>query len=872
MVAEIADDGRTVVGVVRYSIPNPGPEPLDELLLVLYPRTLSERDPVLTDLTFPRVYPERFSPADLELLDADGAPLILEPWPVSGIPDGSYAWMPLDPPVPPGERAEVELTFRTTVPQRFGTFGHYRWMVALNGGWLPRVAPRGDDGRWAPGAPLEPVDWDLDLSYPADHGAVINGAVSAGLGSDGGAAGLGTALFGVGHARYRGRARFLTVVLHRDMQVTTVDSPSGALVYVGRPPSDRQQQDLALVADNALGLLHEFELPEASDGAVVVEVPLRWRLVEHGEGCVLVSDRYLENDPTLRRFATTQLARAVITDRLRPAVERREARADAPAIAEAVAWALLPRYLERRYRFNPTAEELLRPLDFIPSVEQFLYAPQYPFHDEFLNNPYQYDPLHADIRRYHRAGISPRVSLLKVRERVGERTLDGATAAYVASLGDGDGVRYLDVVEARSGVPVRATWDAWEGTFPVLNYRLEVTRERTDEGWHNHIEVHREVLEEGAWAPEVVELRATLPRRGAQRRLRYELTWDGEGDVASWDLVTPRKLGRVSLDPRHKVLEADRDGFILRRDNLDPVPLKIWPYGSFGDINVSNGTFEIYGGLAARPANDNRHLWSLDLYHTERTFVGLGFGYGLYFGRSRDELYLRNRLTLGVGVDVLNQAFSRLPNLIPVVVDGGVGYRYDSRYGGLFPLRGGRFSASLFGGYVHPAALPDPDDPRGYVGGSASGTALLPLHPRVVVAFHGKGGATSATLPHKQMGLGGSGDLRGLPEGHATGHFKLFSAAELRVYAVRDIHLRLPGGRLQGVQLNAFVEAGWVGDGAPRLEEFRWGTGGGVRLHFAWFGLWPACGGLDVAWSPDAPRGNLLPWPVQIYLELGQSF
>jgi len=858
--------------VVRYSVPHDGPEPLDELVLVLYPRTLSQLDPVLSDLTFPRVYPERFSPGDMELLDGDGTPLELQAIPVRGVPDGTFVRLPLDPPVAPGGVAQVELAFRTTVPHRFGTFAHYRWMVALNGGWLPRVAPRAPDGSWTPDAPLPPVDWDLELTYPADHGVVINGQVSAALDGDRGAPGLGSALFGDGRARYRGRARFLTVVLHRDATVTTVDSDSGPLVYVGRPPTDRQQQDLALVADNALGLLREHGVVEASHGTVVVEVPLRWRLVELGEGCVLVSDRYLENDPTLRRFATTQLSRAVMTERLLSAVERRESTADAPAIAEAVSWALLPRYLERRYRFNTTAEELLRPLDFIPSVEQFLYAPRYPFHDEFLNNPYQYDPLHADIRRYHRTGISPRVSLLKVRERVGDQALDGATVDYVASLADAAGPGYLQAIEARSGVSVHATWDAWEDTFPVLNYALEVQREQQGDGWRTHIELHRQVLEEGAWAPEVVQVLATLPARPGEQRTRYELSWDGDGDGTSWQLDTPRRLGRVVVDPRHKVLEADRDGFILRRDNLDPVPLKIWPYGSVGSINVTDGTFSLFAGLAARPANDNRHLWSLDLVHTELTFVGLSFGYGRYFGRSRDELYLRNRVSVGIGVDVLNQAFAATPGLVPTVFDGGIGYRYDSRYGGLFPMRGGRFATSVFGGYVHQTAMPDPDDPPAYIGAAVSGTVLLPFHPRVVLAVRGKGGVTSATLPHKQLVLGGSSDLRGLPERYATGHFKALAALELRVYAIRDINLRMPLGRLQGVQFNTFVEGGWVGDGAPRADELHIGVGGGVRLHYSWFGLWPAHGGIDVAWSPDAPRGNLLPWPVQIYLMLGQSF
>jgi len=50
------------------------------------------------------------------------------------------------------------------------------------------------------------------------------------------------------------------------------------------------------------------------------------------------------------------------------------------------------------------------------------------------------------------------------------------------------------------------------------------------------------------------------------------------------------------------------------------------------------------------------------------------------------------------------------------------------------------------------------------------------------------------------------------------------------------------------------------------------GVGGGIRFQVDTLGIWPASGGIDVAWSPRAPVGNLLPWPVQIYLRVGQSF
>ncbi len=869
--ARVADDGSTVSGTVHVAFHNRGPAPLDHLVLLLYPTRFRRVEPELNDLTFPRVYPGPFDPGDMVLTGAD-----VEPVDFGLAPEGTYVRLPLDEPVEPGGIAEIDLTFETTVPRRFGTFARHQWMVCLNGGWTPQVAARDDDGAWDLEAPPPAADWALELTYAPDLTAAINGATQ---GSDGAAAGAtvaAEALFAPGHLVFQGRARFLTLVLHRGGTVTTVDTAAGPLTYVGQPPTTRQTRDLRRVAEGALGLLRSLGLPGAADGVVVAEAPLRWKLVEQGEGMVLVSDRFLEVDPSFRRFEQTQLARAVMTDRLLPAAEEVEAHRDAPPVAEAVAWALLPRYLASRYRFNPTAQELLRPLDFIPSVEQFLYAPSYPFADEVLNNPYQFDPLRADIRRYHRGGISPRISLLKVKERVGTLSVDAAATAYVRSLG-GDApaaLPFLDRIEADTGGEVRGLWDSWERDLPTMNYRLRVDRQRLgDGGWSTTIGVTREVPDGTPLVRETVEVEATVRAAGRHRpREQIRLRWDGEGDGTRWTLHTRRRIAVVALDPDFELLEIDPAGFLLRADDRVPRRLKVYPYGYVGAISLSDGTFEAMAGLAGRAAFDNHNLFSANAFHSEETMVGVSGVYYRYFGRARDALFRRNRVGLATSMEVLNQRFATVSTAVPLVFTAILSYRYDDSYGSWFPTRGGRLYASVHAGHSVATELPSPGDSPAFVGALLSGSIRLPLHPRLVLALRGKAGVTTATLPHMQLVIGGSDDLRGLPEHYATGHLKGFTCAELRWLPVRDLDWRLPLGRLRGIQLVAFVEAGWVGDGAPRAEEMAAGLGGGLRFHFDALGIWPTAGGFDVGWSPRAPRGNLLPWPVQIYLVVGQSF
>lgn len=901
--AEISDDGSEVRGTATVTYRNAGDDALDHLFLLLYPTRFQTEETALNDLTRPRVFIGRFSGGDMVLEGIE-----TEPVPFDLAPEGTYVRLALGEPLAPGEEMEVELPFVTTVPERFGSFGRHAWMVALNGGWSPMVATRGADGGWDLEAPPPPATWEVDLTYGERWSAVVNGLVQGaagveddhtsglrtaaqkrrraplkpkervdlaereGPGSGGGATGRGDAVFLPGRARVWTEGRFVTLVLHRRGEVTVVDTPEGAVTYVGLRPRRLQRKDLAGTANTALGMLRGLGLPGTARGTVVVEAPLRWRLLEQGEGCVLVTDRYLDQEPFVRRFAQTQLARAMVTDQLLPFAEDVEARREAPAVVEAVSWALLPRYLGLRHRIHLTAQDLLQPLDFLPSVEQFLYAPSYPFADEVLNNPYHYDPLRADIRRFHRGGIGPRTSLLKVKETVGTLSVDAAAVDYVGRLGGEEAAPYLTLLAERSDTDVRALWDPWERHLPTVNYNLEVERERREDGWTTRIRVTKEVPEGAPALPEPVDVRATVPPANGEPRLRHDLRWDGEGGSTEWTLDTARRVKRVQVDPTMKLLEIDRGGFIMRRDNALPPPIKIYPSGLIPSINVTEGTFEAFLGLSGRAAFDNRNLFSGYLSHNEETLLGAGFSYYRYFGRARDALFRRTRVGLHTSLTLLNPLFAEVPGQVPIIPVVTLSYRYADVYGGTFPTRGKYFYTSVHGGYAYAALLSDPDDDRTFVGFSVAGDFLLPFHPSLVLACRGKLGATTANLPHLQKVLGGNSDLRGLPEGFVTGHYKLFGGIELRGLFARDLNVQLPLMRVRGIQGNLFLEGGWVGDGAPQPEEWNWGIGTGVRFHVDWFGLWPANAGFDVAWSPRAPRGNLLPFPVQVYLVLGQSF
>ena len=243
--AEIADDGAQIRGTATIRYLNDGDSDLDHLVLLLYPTRFRTEEEALNDLTRGRVFPGPFSAGDMVLEGVDTEPVVFEL-----APAGSYERLVLSAPLPPGEEAVVELSFVTTIPHRFGSFGRHAWMVALNGGWSPMVAARDAGGGWDLEAPPPLADWEIDLSYGEGWSAVVNGLVQET--SDGvGASGRGEALFQPGRARVWTEGRFASVVLHRRGQVTIVDTPEGPVTYVGLPPNKSQREDMAATVETA---------------------------------------------------------------------------------------------------------------------------------------------------------------------------------------------------------------------------------------------------------------------------------------------------------------------------------------------------------------------------------------------------------------------------------------------------------------------------------------------------------------------------------------------------------------------------------------------------------------------------------------------
>ncbi len=865
--ARIEKGGTGIHGTVSVSFTNGAATPLDHLLFLLHGRKFSQPDPELSDLIFDRTYPRGFSAGNLEWVDAvdeDGNPLppgqtLSKPLGAEGPPLRCFWAQPLLQPLLPGESITLLIAFRTQIPERYGTFGRVKERLTATGGWFPMVAPRDGEGRWTPSEPAPTARMAAAVVAPPGWQILLNGQGQE------------------QRVVWTGRAPHLSLVAGPKLPFRDRMTEGGGYryYYLGLPPSRDEWKDLDGVIGASLLTLSQLAPGHPSVPLRVVEAPLRARLTEPSEGMVLVSDWLFHATPVARVFEEPYLAQAVMQERIASVVREAERSFLAPLLAEGVSFWLLPRFRKVRNPLLPP-QELVRPLGVLPDSDSLLTSPPFPFADEFVNNAFAWDPLRDDVTRYTHSRMGGRVIFHKLESQVGSASLRSATEAYVTSLlASGVTIPFLSLLQSRTGASVLDLVEEWNRPHPFIDYSVQkVRRGRDEEGPFSKVTVRRDVLGQDTLPTDRVPLRIRLLAPPGRRTPTVWLSWEGKGQGEERTITLREELRHVqevAVDPRGTVLEVDEDRVSLRTNNRMPRMLALSPFVGILSVDVTSGDFDGYAGVLLRRHRETRQAIYVELSHSPEILVGLGVGYNRYFGKKTDGSFRRNRVSVLLEASLLNARYAQIFSN-PFSVGGQLGYLFESRRSALFPTRGFRFSLVAFGGYDvsrDDASLGEPGD---YLGIQAEAVGMARLHPDQVLALRGKAGWMRGQLEHRQFSLGGADDLRGLPAGFARGTGKIFAALEWRHVFFRDVDIPLPLGRLRGMQGTLFAEAGWVGNKDPLPQEWRYGLGYGLRFYVAGFGVLPLMGGFDVAWSPWAPEGNLLPIPVQLYLVAGQTF
>ncbi len=905
---------RRIVGTTTLTLSNPTSAALSEIRIFRYPDHYDDR-PALDDLLWERVYPALWEPGRLEIglvqvEEASGVRTSTEALPVDGavVPISRIS---LPSPLQPGAAVRVVIPFVTSIPRKYGTFGEFRGVLTASGGWHPLPVALTDSGEWLHDALPPPATWDVRLDVPRTSGVILGDGVlppdsGSTAGTGGGAGWVGTSSHqsvppdafvpDAGRAlevieqgpdrsvRYRAVGdRFVGLTTRTSFHQRNIPLEDGStLTFVGRPLGQAQVRWLKGAAESSRRTLVELGVPIEPAGLLLIEAPLRRKLVELGDHSLYVSDRFLEADFLFWRYHDVHLARAILALELEPGVLAREAPRQADLTLHGVSWALVEDYLRTRWRNHTNLRRLLQRFSFFPQVSSLLETPAFPFADQVFDNPWIVDPLQADLRRFNRPLRSGRALFLRLADRMGPETLRQVVLRYLRHRPDDGGeTDFLSLALVASGQEVAAFAAAWRGDVPRVDLSLgKVLRARTEDGLHRTtITVRRRELE-GVAPDEVVEIR--LRPAGPRHRGEVWLHWNGREEVATWDVITKRRMAVVEVDPRGRLLEMDAHGLSLKQDNRAPVPLLVSGFGYAGLALTGQG-FEAYGLLNVRPRHNAREQVNLRAFTNVQAVAGASLSYAHFFGPPRWGLSLRHRLVFTTDVVWLSQRFRSTD--APVLAEFSAGYVFESRSDSFMPSRGGRFSVT---GTWGKDFTPSNDGARpirdaGFIGVDVKAIRLLRLHPFHVLALKAQAGFVVGNVQHSQFTVGGSRDLRGIPESHLLSPGRIMGAVEWRHFFFKDADLPNVLHRVRALQGALFVEGALAARSlsvAPTTDELHISIGYGFRWFLDWFGVLPGAWGMDFAWSPGAPKGLLpigLPgeWPevpFQVYFVGSQSF
>ncbi len=788
---------RIATGRVAIDLENTTGEPLSAIELWRYPARLERPSPALTEIDWHWHYPRGFSPGRMDVRDVavDGrpvAPAILDD-PLAGA--GTVLRLPLPEPLPPGARAHVEARFLTEVPHRFGSFGCDGGECTLSGGFYPMLVALGDQG-FDRRAPPARADLAVTVRVPAGVEARVAGipvADGAPLALEDQAWALVTLTRGARESRVVHRGVTISYLHHGPPPPT----PGKPLV----PGADRTQRVLDQ-AREAIELLHEMGLDVPAGTALrLVEAPLRTELAEPHAGVVLVSDRIYRITPLerLRKFHSFQLVRAIFAALAEERLAARERVEDLAWSPDVVASWLVDLFTIREYHRAEFAQDLLKWVAFIPTIDLILYAPQVPFASAWFNTLDEPDPTRDDLRRF--ATDLPRGKTIyeKLRDRLGDR----AMAEVGRAMWAGEPVR---AAAARvAGAPLEPFFAQWLGPYPAVDYRFElIESRRVGEKWLNRIMVYKR----GSNPPvEPVEVRVT-EWGGA----RHELRWDGQGAETVLTVETSRSIRRIELDPRgrlsERLPEANDD---LRLDDTSPAPWK-FIYNDLGALlNFQTLTLDLALDFTLARVHDVKNSMRFTLFRTVSTQIGASASYARGFGRLVTPARLSGGASIGLTVSRIDGTYGRVGEtpLPGTRISLGAAVGYDDRRFAWEPARA--TAASLGGSWT--ATILDNGSVLQQVTVAGVVERIQPLAVDHQLAFLAGAAATFGDLlvPSQMLAAGAPSWLRGYEPDELLGRLRAGARVEYRHVFVHDLDWNFFQVLfLRGVGGGLFGEAGVI--------------------------------------------------------------
>ena len=674
--------------------------------------------------------------------------------------------------------------FHTVLPRRFGANGVVPGRgIFANGLWHPHPVINGR---------LALVEWVVELSVPDGALGVLNGHYSHDTVSW-----TGTA----------DRLALSVLPSARIQEFKVRDGVTFTLIDQGVP---RHTRDLRTIAIAMTGVAMD-----TATSFVVIETPMRRRLVRNGPHTLFMSDRALRvtppdwqtHIPTVRKGL--QIASLGIED---PWVR-----------------GLVGGVLENAVFEVPRARDLVQWRSWWPSIDAYLYDGRIAFARETFAEGWLSDSVRDDPLEMMEAPSPPTTAAAKLEALYGDETLQTwATAvASGSSLSD---------ASTLTQIPLEAFED-WRRHPEPEDVSVTVDRNRGD--WL--VKITREA------APNTPIEPIHFVLDGESR------TWTTKRGPDTLELKREKKPKKIWVDPDVKVYQLDRS------NDVWPRPWNVTVDANWAEFNFQQERITANAFLIGRRLHTSRwlHFLRASTNPIETASVHYNIGYG--FGRLTDRRNRIFRASFGPGISWLNEDFRHLQTG-KNAIDIRAGFRVDTRDAFPISTKGYRIATEASYGFI-------PGHTDDWITTRVQMVLLSRMGPGLVLANQAKMGITNSDVAHRKLTLGGGDGIQGLPIDTKIGRRRAITATEIRYMPIRDASIPMWLWWATKLQLSASLETGIVDE----TTAMGWTTGIAAAIDF-WgqqsylFGLWMADTLHHNRWSTTRAVAP------QYYLRLEQAF
>ncbi len=870
------------VGHVRLRVVNQTGAPLGDVPLWLYPNHLATRSKALGDVNYHWLYPGvRFSSGGMTVANAraDGVPAAIA---LEDTPAGAHtiARVTLPAPLLPGAAVTIDVDFDTAVPRRFGGFGCVGLRCRLMGGFYPMPAAQIGGAFDLRAAPARAGRARVTLRTPRSLGLVVNGEPVVWPGPTG-AVTVESA-----------DVPYPTIVTDRVLRPETITVGGHVVRYLHRnprPPGSEDQplpyvrEDItALVLKTAARALELGDAmlcgpdcppskssparpldPARSLPITLIEAPLRHRLVQAHGNVILVSDQIFGIFPVnrLRKYHHQELGRAILAALVDARIAATETPADRDLAAGTLAAYLTELYTIHQFKKVEYAADLLRPFDFVPAVDQLLYAPLLASSSSYFGDVRAEDRIRDDVRLFaDPTAPSPRLIYNKLLDLLG-----GAAFPTLARKMLNEGVPFRRAAAETFGADLGWFWRQWLGPLPRVNYHLQAVRVTPLSAGGSHVEI--DVRREGALIREPVEV-AVTDRAGVTQVLR----WDDATSAHRFTVDLPSGLKSVEIDPRGRLVETAlgslRPSDDPRYDNREPQRWRLLYEGFGALLNITALTANFEAAFLLKPQHDLRHAFLLTAYHNQKTDFGVGGAHFWNFGAQADKNTLDSYFLAGVNFSRLNARFGLGAGDMPQAgyqASGRLVLAHDTRDFLFDPWHA--VGGSLGVGYALTAL--DDGERLSQASVAAGALRLFELAPGHVLALDASVAATFGDIRLKVQltDAGGQGGLRGYLPGVLLGRANAVASVQFRDDYVSGLDWNLLHfTTVRGFGGTLFADAAVVSrcdDYGLSSQNVFYDVGYSFRVLHDAFGVYQQLLSIDlgIPINPRPPAGTCLGYP-----------